>query len=147
MSPGVIVDTKGIEQAMANVEGGELAVQQFKDRAKRIVLTHMFLLAPKRRGRLAGSIRAKDTPDGFEVFPTVHYAPYQEHGTGFFTRTPHFIFPKKAKALVFEIEGKTIFARYTVGFPGKFFIKRTREETKERIFRLASDLWREWHSV
>lgn len=148
MSPiALVVDTSGVERAFHNIETSEEAVAMFKLEGKAIAAYRLALEAPRRTGRLIGSIVSRDVESGFEVFVKAPYALFVERGTGMFSRTPHLIYPKKAKALRFEIGGKVIFAKYIIGQPGQFFMKRTREAIGPELRDLAARLWREHHVV
>lgn len=69
--------------------------------------------APVRTGKLRDSIRVKNLGDSIEIGPEgADYGVYVQYGT-----PPHDIRPKNAKALRFEINGKTVFAT-VVHHPG-----------------------------
>lgn len=102
---------------------------------------------PKRTGRLASSIMIIPTDEGHVVMPTEPYAWSVEYGTGLFSRNPHLIFPKRAKALRFQIGAKIIFAKYTRGFPGRGYVRRTREIVAPRIVAVLEKLWRDFHGL
>ena len=70
---------------------------------------------PVRTGLLRSSIEKGGFGDFLYVSmgnPRAYYAPYVEYGT-----RPHVIYPRRARALRFEVRGKTVFARY-VRHPG-----------------------------
>lgn len=67
--------------------------------------------APVKSGRLRDSIVAKGTGTARGVY-SVYYGPYVAEGT-----KPHLIRPSKARVLVFQVGGKTVFARQ-VNHPG-----------------------------
>lgn len=78
--------------------------------------------APVKSGRLKESISVRYTgPLSAVIGPSVHYAPYQEYGTGErgeFPTGAYEIKPKKAGGvLVFKVNGKTVYAR-KVRHPG-----------------------------
>lgn len=119
--------------------------QKYRIEGGALVAYEMALHTPRRTGRLVGSIVREDTPEGFKVYPKAEYARWVEEGTGIFG--PRFlpIFPRRAKALRFEVEGKTIFARYVKGQRGQFFVKRTREIVGPKLFDLMKKIWRKLH--
>jgi hypothetical protein len=95
--------------------------------------------SPVKTGFLRNSIVTRRGRDTVEVFPTAPYAPYVEFGT-----SPHIIFPVSANVLAFEFGGQTVFAKHVQhpGFPGRFFVKATREEALPQIRTLAYELCR-----
>ena len=100
---------------------------------------------PVRTGFLRDSIVKQLTPSGFTVYPTASYASAVEYGT-----SPHTIFPSQAKVLCFRTgklgwafgEG-AIFARRVKhpGFAGRFFIRRSRDELREKLRELYLAIW------
>jgi HK97 gp10 family phage protein len=79
------------------------------------------VLAPKKTGALAASIqtsfqRITFNETVFEVGSPLHYAPYQEFGTG-----P--IFAKPGSVLVFEAGGATVFTKRTRGVPAVHYLE------------------------
>jgi len=78
--------------------------------------------APKKTGKLANSIHVRYlSPLSVEVGPNVDYGVFQEFGTGTrgeFPTAMYQIKPKKpGGVLVFQVDGKTVFAR-VVNHPG-----------------------------
>ncbi|RLI10267.1 hypothetical protein DRO33_05750 [Candidatus Bathyarchaeota archaeon] len=62
-----------------------------------------------------------------------YYAPYVEYGTG-----PHMIYPRRARALRFEVRGKVVFAKY-VRHPGtrpQYVMRRSAEEALKECRRI-----------
>ena len=102
----------------------------FLDRLADRLAEEMRERAPVRTGRLRDSIRAIRAGRVRFVGPTVPYAPYVEFGT-----RPHIIRPHRARALRFEVEGRTAFATYVrhPGFRGLFFVRRSVEAVMREI--------------
>ena len=95
--------------------------------------------APKRTGRLRGSIRKKVGRLEAEIGPSAPYAIYIEYGT-----RPHIIRPVRARALRFEVDGEVVFTRL-IRHPGtkpQRFIRETAEELQNQISRFASEVFR-----
>jgi len=94
----------------------------FLDRVADRLAEEMRERAPVRTGRLRDSIKVVRIGQVRFVGPTVPYAPYVEFGT-----RPHIIRPRRARALRFEMEGRTVFAMYVrhPGFRGRFFVRRS----------------------
>lgn len=95
--------------------------------------------APVRTGFLRDSIVIRKAKDYVEVAPTEPYAPYVEFGT-----KPHIIEPVHASVLAFEIGGETVFARRVQhpGFPGRFFVRSTKEECLPKIREIILDYYK-----
>lgn len=147
MPSNINVDTASLEHAILKIETSREVSRNFIVEARSIVAYRMALNAPRRTGRLVGSIVSESWETGFVVYPKAPYALFVEQGTGLFGPSGQLIFPRRAKALRFEINGKTVFAKYVRGFPGRFFVRRTAEEVKPLLFDLADRLWREHHVV
>jgi hypothetical protein len=92
---------------------------------------------PVRTGFLRESIVIRKGRDAVEVAPTAPCAAFVEFGTG-----PHLIMPVSANVLAFERGGETIFAKHVhhPGFPGRFFVRATREEALPQVQGLAEEL-------
>ena len=91
---------------------------------------------PVRTGLLRSSIEKGGFGDFLYVSmgnPRAYYAPYVEYGT-----RPHMIYPRKARALRFEVRGKVIFAKY-VHHPGtkpQYVMRRSVEEVLKEFRRI-----------
>lgn len=147
MPISIYVDTSALEKALANVEGSDRLLQQFKIEARGYVAYHLALNTPRDKGRLINSIVSEDTPEGFLVYHKAKHALFVERGTGLFGPFRKLIFPTRARALRFVTDGQVIFAAYTVGQPGQWFIKKTEDEISGPVFDLAERLWVEHHQV
>lgn len=91
--------------------------------------------APVRTGYLRSSLRVS----GISVVSEAPYSGYLEFGT-----RPHMIFPRRAKALRFEVGGRTVFARYVrhPGFRGRLYMRRALEDGLRRLGEIARRLLR-----
>lgn len=89
---------------------------------------------PVRTGTMLSSIVIDVGPTSVQIYPTVPYASFVELGTN-----PHIIRPVNASALHFFVGGEEVFAKEVMhpGFPGRFFIRRTRDEIKDEVVDLA----------
>ena len=107
-----------------------------------MVIEEMKQQAPERTGFLKTTIGADFTPEGFTVYPRASYALIVEKGS-----RPHEILPRFAKALAFEWKGRTRFFKRVQhpGFPGRWFVERTREAAKPKLLDLMRWIWRELH--
>lgn len=141
------VDQSSLEHAILNIETSGEVPREFIVEAKGIVVYRMALNAPRRTGRLISSIVSEGWETGFIVYLKAPYALFVDQGTGLFGPKGQLIFPRKAEALRFEVGGKTVFAKYVRGFPGRFFVRKTAEEVQPELFELADRLWREHHLV
>ncbi|MGW5820087.1 hypothetical protein [Streptomyces noursei] len=78
-------------------------------------------------GHLAASINTDIDycrPDGVKatIGTSVPYAEYNHEGTGLWGPTGTYIVPRRAKYMVFEIDGRTIYAKRVRGYPGTEFL-------------------------
>ena len=93
--------------------------------------------APRRTGRLADSLSVKVTRQGrgfeFEVSSTAKYFGFVVGGTGLYGPFKRKIKPVKAKALRFNIGGKTIFARSVKGQKPNDFVGRAVDEINRTL--------------
>ena len=88
---------------------------------------------PIRFGALRGSIHTEGpylTTNNVEakVGTNLNYAIHQEYGTGIYGKNHAAIRPKTKKMLAWRQNGKWVFARKVRGTPGKFYMKKAREE-------------------
>lgn len=94
-----------------------------------IVVRHLQAEAPTKTGRLRGSIVAKDESGGVGFY-SVRYGRYVNDGT-----RPHTIIPRTARVLVFQVGGKTVFARQ-VNHPGTKanpFVRRALDASTDEL--------------
>jgi hypothetical protein len=115
----------------------------FISEGSQIVESVMIANTPVHSGAMAASVMAVEEENGFSVYPAVRYARFVEYGTGLFSKNPHLIYPKKSRVLHFESRGKEIFARYTIGQPGQFFVRKTRQMIKPMLCNLLERLLKE----
>jgi len=85
-------------------------------------------------GALVQSIMGTRDRDGFTIDWGADHAKYVEYGT-----KPHQIVPRTARALRFDIDGETIFARRVQhpGFPGRHFRRQVLEALEPELQELA----------
>lgn len=87
--------------------------------------------SPQDTGRLAGSWKWKRTGKLQSIVGTsVEYALVQNYGSD-----PYMIYPRRAKALRFEIDGEVIFAKEVLhpGIAPTYYIEGSIAKTNERI--------------
>jgi len=143
MSLGVTVDISGfLRWSEQEPDRAEEMKRLFQYRGSQMVMEQMKRQAPERTGFLKTTIGADFTPEGFAVYPGASYAWIVEHGS-----KPHEIAARYARALAFEWKGTMKFFKRVQhpGFPGRGFVKRTRELVKPKLFDLMSRIWRELH--
>ncbi|MCX0246409.1 hypothetical protein [Streptomyces drozdowiczii] len=109
--PRVRLDRAALNRTIRGASRGEL------DSAARLTLNLAKLFAPVKTGRLraSGRIESRRTLGLRTIYTIgfdVHYAPFVNDGT-----KPHKIRPKRAKALKFNVGGRTVFAT-VVNHPG-----------------------------
>jgi hypothetical protein len=95
---------------------------------------------PVRSGFMRSSIVKNLTSNGFSVYPTASYTAAVEFGT-----KPHTIFPSKKKVLKWTGGGgSAIFAMRVLhpGFVGRFFIRKSRDELRDKLRNLYLLIWR-----
>jgi len=91
---------------------------------------------PVRTGLLRSSIEKGGLGNCLYVSmgnPRAYYAPYVEYGTA-----PHMIYPRRVRALRFEVRGKVVFAKY-VRHPGtkpQYVMRRSTEEALKEFRRI-----------
>ena len=130
------VHIKGDEKVMAvlgRLRGLHIVlIEELQDRIYEAARRNV----PVRTGVLRSSIEKGGVGDFLYVSmgnPRAYYAPYVEYGT-----RPHMIYPRRARALRFEVKGKTVFARY-VRHPGtrpRYVMRRSAEETLKEFRRI-----------
>lgn len=147
MEIGIYVDTSSLDQALGNIQNSGELLEELKAEGAGLVQFRLYENTPKSTSFMARSIVMRFYDDGFEVLPTAFYTPFVERGTGLFGPKKRLIFPVHAKALRWFSFGKAIFAKYIAGQPGQFFIKRTEEETKPRVFELSDRLAADHFSI
>lgn len=101
--------------------------------------------APIHYGPLRGSIHTEGpTVSTTNIVATVgtnlEYAPYQEYGTGIYGPKKAPIKPVNKKVLAWKKNGQWIIARSVKGTPGKFYMKRAREDGKAYIESVLKDV-------
>lgn len=88
--------------------------------------------SPVDHGRLAGSWSMKRMSAlQYRVSTAVKYAAWVNDGTGIYGSGKP-ITPKRARALVFQIQGKTIFARSVKGQRGQKYVEKSIHQTEQR---------------
>ncbi|MGP4041899.1 HK97 gp10 family phage protein [Gracilibacillus sp. D59] len=86
--------------------------------------------SPADNGRLAGSWQLQERGQDFAVGTDVEYALAQNNGVD-----PFMIYPRKAQALRFKVNGQVIFAKEVLhpGFEGSHYIEGAISATESRI--------------
>lgn len=88
--------------------------------------------SPVDHGRLAGSWNMKRMSAlQYRVSTAVQYAAWVNDGTGIYGSGKP-ITPKRSRALVFQIRGKTIFARSVKGQRGQKYVEKSIQQTEHR---------------
>jgi len=145
-----MIDVKldGFDKIAKNFAGSPALVKQASDKmlemATLVAWGKAKELAPVDKSTLRGSLERK--VNGFEgkVFTAMNYASFQEYGTGIYSDHPTApkvpITPKRAKFLVFQKNGKTIFARSVRGVKPRRFMRGGLAEVnvrKDQILNVA----------
>jgi hypothetical protein len=86
--------------------------RQLSDRVMQVIKYHVIAEMPERTGQLKRDVRSRASADGGEL---EMYAPHAVFALG--PTRPHMIYPRAAKALRFQMGGKTVFAS-SVRHPG-----------------------------
>jgi len=112
------------------------AISSFLYRSSNELLARAKTTAPRKSGKLADSIVRTVDSDRAVVSAEAEYSLFVERGTA-----PHFILPRRGKALMFQSDGRTLFARrvHHPGTRGTFFMKRTAEESLPELLELLSE--------
>jgi hypothetical protein len=107
----------------------EAACQEIADYAQ--------MIAPRVTGRYASSIYSRSVGEcQFVIGAGAEYAAVIEFGSA-----PHFIVPRNAKVLAFDVGGETVFAKY-VNHPGtapQLIIHRAKMENYDKIVQAVRD--------
>lgn len=140
MSLSIKVEQRGVDlQILADKLGGRVLQPLITSLAERGEAL-MREKAPRRTGRLMGSIHREVRSLEAVIGPRAPYAIYVEFGT-----RPHEIRPIHARALRFEAEGHIIFAAW-VQHPGtrpQPFIREAAENLSGEIGGVFRRMWRE----
>lgn len=140
MSFNVEIIQKGVKIEVLAEQILPKLCQRLVERLAEAAYTRAVEEAPRRTGKLAQSITK--TVRGYEaiVEATAPYAVYVERGT-----RPHVIRPVRAKALRFEVDGETVYAKI-VHHPGTLanpFMARAADYTRSQIGNIFAALWRQ----
>jgi len=98
-------------------------------------------IAPQKTGAYAQSIFYEKTGELSFIFGSRSpYAAPLEYGS-----MPHFIIPRAARALRFEIDGETVFAKYVMhpGTAPQYIIHRAKKDNLDKIMQAIRDGVRE----
>ena len=105
----------------------ELMAQSYVDEVKRdITQKHVI-----DHGNLKNSFLVVRKFNGADVVSGVKYLWFQNDGTGVYGKKHRPIKPKRKKFLVFEIAGKTIFAKQVKGVKGQHFVEDALDKTED----------------
>ena len=140
MSVTVTADFSKLQQWLEETSSQlQMFIRDFLEQSSELVAEEMRARAPARTGALRKSITRVIERESAFIGPTVPYALFVEVGT-----RPHMIYPRAARALRFEVGGRTVFAAHVFhpGFPGRFYAKATREAVVPRLIDLFVKMWR-----
>lgn len=105
----------------------ELMAQSYVDEVKRdITQKHVI-----DHGNLKNSFLIVRKFGGADVVSGVNYLWFQNDGTGIYGKYHRPIKPKRKKFLVFDIAGKTIFAKQVKGVKGQHFVEDSLDKTED----------------
>ena len=109
----------------------DLAIRVFTDRFVQETVKNLTNkardFAPKRTGNLKKSIKSKKGTDGWTMVAGAPYASFVEYGSGLYDLrgSPHYIYPKTAKFLVFRGKsGNLVFAKRIRGQKPRLYMNR-----------------------
>jgi Bacteriophage HK97-gp10, putative tail-component len=89
--------------------------------------------SPTDHGRLAGSwAMTRMGKLRYKVHTAVVYARFQNDGTGIYGPAGRPITPRKSRVLVFDVSGRTVFARSVRGVKGRRYIEKSINQTEKR---------------
>jgi HK97 gp10 family phage protein len=98
-------------------------------------------IAPVKSGEYRDSIGYRSEGEmRFTIFAGAKHAAVVEFGSA-----PHFILPRTARVLRFEVDGEIVFAKYVMhpGTAPQFIIHRAKKENMEKIVQAVRDGVRE----
>jgi len=135
----------GIEEATQYFENASAELQNTVhvklEQICQIIADYAREIAPKRTGNYASSIYYEATGDmQFKIGAGATYAAVIEFGSA-----AHFIIPRSAKALRFEVDGDTVFAKYVMhpGTAPQFILHTAKTANMDKIVQAVRDGVRE----
>lgn len=134
----VKVDIRGFEEARRILEKISEKLSDLVEVLTKEVHDRAVEYAPVRTGFLRQNITYSVEGLTGRVVSEAPYSAFVEFGT-----RPHFIYPRRAKALRFEVGDRVIFARY-VRHPstsGQFYMRRALEDCLRRLGEIVSRLF------
>lgn len=132
------VEIEGLERLVARLEGITDNMENKMLKAAQFIEGEAREKAPKRTGQLKGSIESKVEKQGntitATVFTPVHYAPYQEFGTGLFATNGN----GRKTGWIYEDEltGDTVYTRGNRPHP---FLGPALRENKDVVLRMIKE--------
>ena len=141
----LIIGVEGLDEAVNyfNEASAELrtAVHVKLDEVCQVIADYARSIAPKRTGHYAETIYYMAQGEmRFIIGASAAYAAIIEFGS-----MPHWILPRTAQALRFEVDGEVVFAKY-VHHPGtvpQLIIHRAKKDNYEKIIQAVRDGVRE----
>jgi HK97 gp10 family phage protein len=125
-----VIEVKGLKELKRTLERIPEQVRSVLEDLTRETYEKAVQYAPERTGFLRRNIRMSVEGLTGRVISQAPYSAYVEFGT-----RPHMIFPRRARALRFEVGGRTVFARYVhhPGTRGQFFMRRALQDALNRL--------------
>jgi hypothetical protein len=125
-----LIEVKGLKELKRTLERIPEQIKNVLEDLTRETYERAVEYAPERTGFLRRNVRMSVEGLTGRVISQAPYSAYVEFGT-----RPHMIFPRRARALWFEVGGRTVFARYVhhPGTKGQFFMRRALQDALNRL--------------
>lgn len=141
----ISIEVTGLDEAAEYFRAaGEALVQAVSVRLEAVcqeIADYARQIAPRRSGQYAASITVEqEAPLRFAIRAGAPHAAIIEYGS-----MPHFIFPRTAKVLRFEVDGDVVFAKWVhhPGTPPFMIIHTAKKDNLSKIMEAIRDGVRE----
>ncbi len=139
MSFYVTIDTSDFDNKMSNlVTVLKRMPREILEQGSAVIENDLQRNVPVRTGKLRNSITREVFDTSAVVSTNSGYGRFVNDGTA-----PHIIYPRNARFLRFEIQGKVIYAKRVrhPGFTGRKFAEKTIQESMPKIIELLKNIW------
>ncbi|MEM2003164.1 MAG: HK97 gp10 family phage protein [Nitrososphaerota archaeon] len=140
MSVSYRVKIDGLEKLLNQLspEKSKLIQDKILENTARVMAEEVANLSPVRTGQLMRSWSYRKISDSkYIVGSKAEYASFVEFGT-----RPHVIYPRRARALRFEVDGEVVFARrvHHPGTPAQKFVAQALRLVQNRFRQFANNI-------
>ena len=139
MSFYITIDTSDYDNKMSNLQSVlKRMPREIIEQGSAVIENDLQRNVPVRTGRLRNSITREVFDTSAVIRTNSGYGRFVNDGTA-----PHIIYPRNARFLRFEIQGKVIYAKRVrhPGFIGRKFVELTLSESMPKIMELLKNIW------